>query len=59
MADMKKFGNFVKGRNKDGWRVERQITRERIIAPVKFIGGVIALAIIVIPLMWLGFALPG
>lgn len=60
MADIKKLGGKSHGRrNKDGWRIFRQEKRERYIAPIKFIGGVMTLAVIVIPLIWFGFALPG
>ena len=60
MADMKRFGNIPSGKkNKDGWRVYRQEARERLIAPAKFIGGVILLTIAMYSFMWFGFALPG
>lgn len=59
MADMKKLGNSVKGRNKDGWPVQRQESRERIIVPMKYIGGVLLLSATAYFFFCTGFLLPG
>lgn len=60
MANMKRFGNISSGmRNRHGWRVQRQEARERILAPVKFIGGVLLLSAAILSIIIPGFLIPG
>ncbi|MEK7493912.1 MAG: hypothetical protein AAB630_02010 [Patescibacteria group bacterium] len=56
---MRRLGNSVMGNNRDGWRVQRQEARERIIVPAKFVGGVLLFSIIAYSFIVAGFLLPG
>lgn len=60
MADIKKLGGTFHGkRNRDGWPPQRQEARERWLAPIKFIGGMVLLLAAFYSFITTGFLLPG
>lgn len=59
MANMQRLGNKVKGRNKHGWRVERQEAREQFDALIYTIGRAPAFSLVILLIIFTGFLLPG
>lgn len=59
MADMKRLGNKVRGRNKDGWRVQRQEAREWLNTLIYIIGRAPAFSLVILLIIFTGFLLPG
>jgi len=60
MANWKRLASQSHGKhNRHGWRVQRQDRRERIIAPIKFFGGVLLLSAVMYSFITTGFLLPG
>jgi len=60
MANWKRLASQSHGRQKrHGWRVQRQESRERIVAPIKFVGGTLLLTAVAYLFFTSGFLLPG
>lgn len=59
MANMQRLGNTVKGRNRDGWRAEREQAREQFRALIYIIGRAPAFSLLILLILFTGCLLPG